>query len=541
MRLRPCAKSVNIRCSSSPRHSARAARSPSRCWPGLTSRRARRPPCRSRSSSNSMKPHWLAAIRATARRTRSRRSSLLASSGAATLMPPCLSWLPVAFPSGDRSITWGSSLYSGRPSTYFSPAHIQLSYRRPGQRHGDGILDKGQGNSQHRGLPLRHEDTQQLGDGQARIRNPAGRGLHGGEPDPECSGCLHGLVLIPVATVTVRASRSRQTRRTRDGDFSWPPAGPRPSHTRGLFLMAMDTHHADCGYVLEAPAAAALQRLKGPTGVYARGMRYPEWWRRCWCAGGRADRHPEGQAGSAAASVQRGRPGCGRSWERGPTPDDRPNESASRQLQSQLILVARCSRCRRHRRDGSPAGLATGTSRMAPRAMHPIRGSPLGVLTVQISVNGARPSFKYFFTLECRQNALMVTPWLLRLMAVLNVPPARSLGLRPRGSRLNGISTCSRRPRSRLSAISASKNARACRGAWNTMQVPGPVRAGRCYAWIARQVHARSTGGIREHLPALDRRVQRHDDHLVMIGWPPLPGLVRSVIPPSRRTLRQPS
>ena len=37
----------------------------------------------------------------------------------------------------------------------------------------------------------------------------------------------------------------------------------------------------------------------------------------------------------------------------------------------------------------------------------------------------------------------MVTPWLFRSMAVLNTPPAWSLGLRPRGSRLNRISTCS--------------------------------------------------------------------------------------------------
>ena len=70
---------------------------------------------------------------------------------------------------------------------------------------------------------------------------------------------------------------------------------------------------------------------------------------------------------------------------------------------------------------------------------------------------------------EWRQNALMVTPWQLRSIAVLNVPPACSLGLRPRGERLKRISTCSGRPRSRLSATSASKNARACRGAANTM------------------------------------------------------------------------
>ncbi len=32
-----------------------------------------------------------------------------------------------------------------------------------------------------------------------------------------------------------------------------------------------------------------------------------------------------------------------------------------------------------------------------------------------------------------------------------------------------------------------------------------------------------------EHPPAPHRRGQRHDDHLVMIGWPLLPGLVRPV------------
>ena len=37
-----------------------------------------------------------------------------------------------------------------------------------------------------------------------------------------------------------------------------------------------------------------------------------------------------------------------------------------------------------------------------------------------------------------------------------------------------------------------------------------------------------------EYPPALHRRIQRHDDHLVMIGWPLLPGLMRpmSVIVP---------
>ena len=32
-----------------------------------------------------------------------------------------------------------------------------------------------------------------------------------------------------------------------------------------------------------------------------------------------------------------------------------------------------------------------------------------------------------------------------------------------------------------------------------------------------------------EYLPALHRRGKRHDDRLVMIGWPLLPGLVRTV------------
>src|SRR6266496_3806736 len=67
-----------------------------------------------------------------------------------------------------------------------------------------------------------------------------------------------------------------------------------------------------------------------------------------------------------------------------------------------------------------------------------------------VSTLRARPSLRYCFTREWRQNALMVTPLLLRSMAVLNVPPAGSLGLRPRGSRLNRISTCSGRPRSRV-------------------------------------------------------------------------------------------
>src|SRR5258708_15115066 len=91
-----------------------------------------------------------------------------------------------------------------------------------------------------------------------------------------------------------------------------------------------------------------------------------------------------------------------------------------------------------------------------------------GALTT-VSTRRARPSFKYCFTREWRQNALMVTPWQLRSIAVRNVPPAWSLGLRPRGSPLNKISKCSGRPRSRLSATSASKNARACRGAPNTI------------------------------------------------------------------------
>jgi hypothetical protein len=33
-----------------------------------------------------------------------------------------------------------------------------------------------------------------------------------------------------------------------------------------------------------------------------------------------------------------------------------------------------------------------------------------------------------------------------------------------------------------------------------------------------------------EHLPALYRRGQRHDDHLVMIGRPLIPRLVRPVL-----------
>src|SRR6266699_3942645 len=45
-----------------------------------------------------------------------------------------------------------------------------------------------------------------------------------------------------------------------------------------------------------------------------------------------------------------------------------------------------------------------------------------GELTT-VSTRSARPSFRYCFTLECRQKALMVTPWLLRSMVVLNVPP----------------------------------------------------------------------------------------------------------------------
>jgi hypothetical protein len=32
-----------------------------------------------------------------------------------------------------------------------------------------------------------------------------------------------------------------------------------------------------------------------------------------------------------------------------------------------------------------------------------------------------------------------------------------------------------------------------------------------------------------EDLPALHRRIQRHDDRLVMIGWQLLPGLMRPV------------
>src|SRR6266571_2456880 len=85
-----------------------------------------------------------------------------------------------------------------------------------------------------------------------------------------------------------------------------------------------------------------------------------------------------------------------------------------------------------------------------------------------VSTRRARPSFRYCFTREWRQNALIVTPSQRRSIAVLNTPPAWPLGLRPRGERLNSTSTFSGRPRSRLSAMSASKNARACRGASNT-------------------------------------------------------------------------
>ena len=70
-----------------------------------------------------------------------------------------------------------------------------------------------------------------------------------------------------------------------------------------------------------------------------------------------------------------------------------------------------------------------------------------------VSTRRARPSFRYCFTREWRQNALIVTPSRRRSIAVLNTPPAWSLGLRPRGSRLNSTSTFSGRPRSRLSAM----------------------------------------------------------------------------------------
>lgn len=118
------------------------------------------------------------------------------------------------------------------------------------------------------------------------------------------------------------------------------------------------------------------------------------------------------------------------------------------------MLIARARAC-------SPGRLCR--RRATPRSS--------GELTT-VSTLSARPSFRYCFTLEWRQNALMVTPLLLRPMAVLNVPPAGSLGLRPRGERLNKISTCSGRPRSRLSATSASKNARA----WRGHQAPGSGR-----------------------------------------------------------------
>src|SRR6266508_4325562 len=63
----------------------------------------------------------------------------------------------------------------------------------------------------------------------------------------------------------------------------------------------------------------------------------------------------------------------------------------------------------------------------------------------------------------------MVTPSACRSMAVLKVPAA----FRPRGSRLKMSSTLSGRPRSRLSATSASKKARAWRGASSVRRTPG--------------------------------------------------------------------
>ena len=118
----------------------------------------------------------------------------------------------------------------------------------------------------------------------------------------------------------------------------------------------------------------------------------------------------------------------------------------TRSVSSSRALIARARACNSGR---------LGRRRRQPRST--------GELTT-VSTRRARPSFRYCFTLEWRQNALMVTPWLLRSMAVLN-PVGWSAGLRPRGSRLNRIPACSGRPRSRLSAARASKNARAYRGA----------------------------------------------------------------------------
>lgn len=39
---------------------------------------------------------------------------------------------------------------------------------------------------------------------------------------------------LDTATVTAQGLNSRQTRRTRGGDFLWPPAGTSDGHQRGL-------------------------------------------------------------------------------------------------------------------------------------------------------------------------------------------------------------------------------------------------------------------------------------------------------------------
>src|SRR5258707_13749148 len=61
---------------------------------------------------------------------------------------------------------------------------------------------------------------------------------------------------------------------------------------------------------------------------------------------------------------------------------------------------------------------------------------------------------------ERAQDAVVdfVTPWLLRSMAVLNIPPGWLLGFRPAGPLLNGLLACFGRPRSRVAALSASNN-----------------------------------------------------------------------------------
>ena len=80
----------------------------------------------------------------------------------------------------------------------------------------------------------------------------------------------------------------------------------------------------------------------------------------------------------------------------------------------------------------------------------------------------AWPSLRYCLTRECLEKMVTVTPWLARSMAVLKTSaPGRVAVGRFVDRRLRLIlrpkmtSTCSGRPRSRLSATSVSKNARA--------------------------------------------------------------------------------